>query len=100
MSAADVDYDPYEYDDDPYDTRKERCACGHTGTWHAKDGCVQTVVRVDTSTLPVPDYGGVPIECLPEPINWPPPDQRPTVTVPCGCKRFGYPEQDPSDYGH
>lgn len=103
MSTADVDYDPYEYDDDPYDTRKEDCDCGHRRSAHSgpNGACRRETTVTDYDALPPRQYApGEEDHPFSVPINWPPVSEWPKKTIPCPCKGFSWPEQDPSDYGY
>lgn len=104
--------DPYLYDDDPYDTHKDDCACGHRRSGHAggRGPCNRTRIENDRSHLPEPDYGPKDPDADPDdpwggytnpfawPINWPPQELfLPKVEKPCPCTAFAWPEPDPSD---
>lgn len=86
--------DPYLYDDDPYDTHKDSCACGHRRSAHAvPDGaCTREVERTDYDSLPTPVYEREDIDPFAWPLNWPEADKMPKRIEPCGCKGFSHPE--------
>lgn len=103
LTSDEHDDNPYLYDDDPYDTHKDDCACGH---WHSghfgpNGACGRTTVVTDFESLPPKQYApGEEDTPWAVPINWPPVSEWPKKTVPCPCKGFRHPEQDPFDYGY
>lgn len=89
--------DPYLYDDDPFDTRKEDCGCGHRRSAHWP-ACNRQVERTDADAVPPAMFApGDEDNPFAWPTNWPAPNALPKVTVPCECKEFYYPEPEPPD---
>lgn len=102
LDLGEPDTDLYTYGDyDPFDTRKESCDCGHTRSAHVNGACRRETTTTDYDALPPAEYApGEEDHPFARPINWPMPSGMPTKTIPCPCKGFSYPEQDPSDYDH